>query len=419
MGAYRLACPACGNTYPPAFSGICPLHDSLLHTEYTTRSLRPAKRSGLWRYLDWMPCDGFPENASGPVTYRSEGLARELGLEKLYISFNGYWPENGAFNTSATFKDYEAQVTLQRMREFGVTDLVVASAGNTARAFVQAAQKTRVPIIAVVPGSAVAHLWSTEKDDGPFTLISVRDSDYFEAIDVANRLCKARGLVSEGGARNVGRRDGMASIMYDAAFTIKDIPQHYFQSIGSGTGAIAAFEGARRLVSSGMFENARMRLHLSQNLPFVPIVNAYSRGLNVLDSIAPDDKAGAKARATMLSNRRPPYSVPGGTYDVLHASGGAVYAVSNEDTEHAQLLFEGTEGVDIVPEAGVAVASLARAVHDGEVPRGETVLLNVTGGGVKRLHRDRGVHSLKPAHEIRKDISDEELKMLPICRQNH
>jgi len=45
---------------------------------------------------------------SGPVTYRSTELAAELGLNNLYISFNGYWPEKGAFIKTCSFKELEA-----------------------------------------------------------------------------------------------------------------------------------------------------------------------------------------------------------------------------------------------------------------------------------------------------------------------
>ena len=53
------------------------------------------------------------------------------------------------------------------------------------------------------------------------------------------------------------------------------------------------------------------------------------------------------------------------------------------------------EGIDVEPAAGVAIASLARAVRDGAIARDETVLLNVTGGG--RALRARVTHAQQPA----------------------
>lgn len=413
MDKYRLVCPVCKSSYPPEYASVCPRHDSLLHTEYAKRQFSPKKATGIWKYVDWMPVSGPSSDTTGPITFRSEGLANELGLTNLYISFNGYWPEKKAMNTSATFKEYEAVVTLQRMKDYGIQHLVVASAGNTARAFLQVAQRAKTHVIAVVPQDSMKHLWSISENQGNITILSVLKADYFDVIEVANRLYKTAHFVSEGGAKNVGRRDGMASVVYDAARVMKDIPQHYFQAIGSGTGAIAALEGARRLALSGAFKNSTMRLHLSQNLPFAPIVSAFSRGSNLIDpKVDMQEKDTARVIASMLTNRRPPYSVPGGTYHALKDTSGLVYGITNRETEKAQALFTHAEGMDIVPESGVAVASLERAITDGEVAKGESVLLNITGGGIETLRRDQKVYYLKAAYDIKKTVSDQELRSL-------
>jgi len=59
-------------------------------------------------------------------------------------------------------------------------------------------------------------------------------NDYTDAINLAGRIAKLPGIV-EGGARNVARRDGMGTLMLDAAVTLGKMPDHYFQAVGSGT----------------------------------------------------------------------------------------------------------------------------------------------------------------------------------------
>ena len=49
------------------------------------------------------------------------------------------------------------------------------------------------------------------------------------------------GFIAEGGAKNVARRDGMGTTVLSAVTTIGEIPDAYFQAVGSGTGAIAIF----------------------------------------------------------------------------------------------------------------------------------------------------------------------------------
>ncbi len=60
-------------------------------------------------------------------------------------------------------------------------------------------------------------------------------------------------MMPEGGAKNVARRDGMGTVMLDAAVTMKEMPDDYFQAIGSGTGGIAAWEASMRLRDDGRF----------------------------------------------------------------------------------------------------------------------------------------------------------------------
>ncbi len=105
---------------------------------------------------------GIIAEADGaPVTYKSRGLAEELGLENLYISFNGYWPERGAKMPTCSFKDLEAAPTMQRLQERGdQPTLVVASAGNTARAFAHVASLTGQPLVLFVPEKALARMWT-------------------------------------------------------------------------------------------------------------------------------------------------------------------------------------------------------------------------------------------------------------------
>ena len=69
----------------------------------------------------------------------------------------------------------------------------------------------------------------------------------------AGRSARSPRSIEEGGAKNVARRDGMGTVMLDAAVTIGRMPDYYFQAIGSGTGGIAAWEAALRLRDDGRF----------------------------------------------------------------------------------------------------------------------------------------------------------------------
>ena len=85
-----------------------------------------------------------------------------------------------------------------------------------------------------------------------------------------------------------------------------------------------------------------------------------------------------------------------------------MYGIRNDSAFGAMDTFEKSEGIDIVPAAGVAVAALVEAVRTGVVQKSETVLLNVTGGGEKRLLRDRKTYEVEPSF-ISKKVSEQEI----------
>ncbi len=73
-----------------------------------------------------------------------------------------------------------------------------------------------------------------------------------------------------------------------------------------------------------------------------------------------------------------------------------MYRVSNADARRAGRLFEQQEGCDIDAAAEVALASLQQAVQMGRIGRRDLVALNITGGGHRRLRRDRRIAFLRP-----------------------
>lgn len=409
---YDLVCTGCGGVY---FDDRlkCGSDNALLRTNYSSKRLNLINVPGMGRFHDWLPIHEIITSDSGPVTYKSTELAAELGLKNLYISFNGYWPQRGAFIKTCSFKELEAFPTLQRFKNSGKS-LVLASAGNTARAFAHVSALSGVKVYIVIPASGIPRMWLPEEPADSIRLIQMGPNcDYTDSIHLADRLASLPGMQAEGGARNIARRDGMGTVMLDASVFMKRMPDHYFQAIGSGTGGIAAWEASLRLQEDGRFGMKLPELHLSQNLPFVPMYNAWNAGrreiIKEIDMPEPK-KLIHEMYADILSNREPPYSIMGGVYDALCSTEGSMYAISNSEAKNAVSLFERIEGIDIFPPAGVAVASLIRAVESGKVEADEYIALNITGGGVKLLERDYHLHRIEPfAHAENANISLSEI----------
>ena len=111
----------------------------------------------------------------------------------------------------------------------------------------------------------------------------------------------------------------------------------------------------------------------------------------------------------VLSNRKPPYSIAGGLYDALKATDGEMFALTNAHARKARRLFLELEGVDIYSAAGIATASLIKAVEEGKIAKDAVVMLNITGGGELHFKEDKTLWYLKPDHVFPIDPDPEEV----------
>lgn len=390
---YSLVCPWCGRRqdddglvldcgagHPPA----------LLRTEYLEREFSPRHgQHGLSRYQGWLPAARIQPDAGRTAVYRSARLSRALGLPNLWIAFNGYWPERGAFLETATFKELEAYTVLGRLPARPVT-LTAASSGNTGAAFAWACSRRQMPCLLVVPGRALGRLSFRAPLHPCVRLVSIDDGDYPDAIAFVARLGTADGCQPEGGVKNVGRRDGLATVLLAAYEEMRRLPDFYFQAVGSGTGAIAVHEAAKRLRAATV-GLALPRLMLCQNAPFTPIYDLWQATARPAGHFR---RTIRQVFADELTNWSPPYAVRGGVRDALTESGGEVLLTGNAAAHAAAQLFQDLEGIDIEPAAAVGLACLRDAAAGGLVDPQASVLLNVTGGGRRRVSQD---HRLVPA----------------------
>lgn len=374
---------------------------SLIRAEYAKKQIEVGSDDhGLYKFADWLPVKRILRGSSAPVTYKSEALAKHLGLSNLWITLSGYAPEKGVKMTTCSFKETEAYSVCARIDENEDRVMVVASAGNTARAFAKVCSENNIKLLLAVPSDNLSSLWFTEPLNDCVKLIACeKGGDYFDAINLSNIVLKSSKFYAEGGAKNIARRDGMSTTVLSAATTIGRIPDYYFQAVGSGTGSIAAWEANKRLIEDGRFGSNTMRLIVSQNAPFVPMYDAWradSREMLPYDA----KKARRDAElidAKVLSNRKPPYGIAGGLYDALKATNGDIMVATNAQLRRACKLFKELEGIDIYPAPGVALASLIKLVENNQIDKDACIMLNITGAGEERATKNKELWYLKPS----------------------
>lgn len=385
---------------------------SLVRAVYENTKFTPREDlKGLYRYAEWLPIVRTLRHSHAPVTYKSKGLASVLGMENLYITFSGYCPRIGARMETCSFKETEAYSVCARLPKKNKRILVVQSAGNTARAFAKVCSDNNIPIVICVPLDNFSDLWFKKKLSSCVKIIATPSgTDYFDAITLGDKLCKDPRYMAEGGAKNVARRDGMGTTLLSAVEVIGRIPDAYFQAVGSGTGAIAAWENAARLAADGRFGENKMRIYASQNAPFTIMYDSWKAHSRELVPMTPEEGR-QKAEVILgkvLSNRKPPYSLAGGLFDVLEKSGGDMFKVSNDEIVSWVVKYFSLEGYDLFPASACAVSSLKQALDAGIVKHDETVMLNVTGGGMLGATR-KGFILKEPDLILSPDLPAEEI----------
>lgn len=373
---------------------------SLVRAVYAQKHFEIRKDlDGFYKFADWLPIKRTLSHSHPPVTYKSKGLAEYLGLDNLYITFSGYFPEIGAYMQTCSFKETEAYSVCARLAGNEDHILVVASAGNTARAFAKVCSDNGIRLLLSIPEDNINALWFDKPLEDCVKIIAApKGADYYDAIALGDAVCTSPKFLAEGGAKNIARRDGMGTTLLSAVEVIGRIPDAYFQAIGSGTGTIAVWENNLRLIADGRFGSHKMRLYPSQNDPFTIMYDSWKAGSRELLPLSPDDarEQASVIKAKVLSNRKPPYSLAGGVYDALKDAGGDIYKVSNTELDFWKEKFEELEGVDIYSAAAVAVCSLKKAVEEKTVGRDEIIMLNITGGGENLAKSHRQVVQAKP-----------------------
>jgi cysteate synthase len=383
---------------------------ALLRAVYTARKIHVRENlPGVFQFSDWLPTNNYyftlPERDLGkPFSYKSDGLGRWLGLTNLYIAFSGYWPEKGPKLVTRSFKEFEAQAGIGRLlmayRHQTPPPLIVASAGNTGNAYSLLTSLLGLPLYLVIPESGLNNLKLPIQTSA--RILAVR-GDYSDAIQMAEQLRSLLGAQPDGGVRNIARRAGMGTVYLNAVAHPNEgthvLFDHYFQAVGSGSGAIATWEAVENLIRDGRFGTTPTRIHVAQNDPFTPIPDAWDQASRTLTDY-PDEEGRiriASVTASVLTNRTPAYSVAGGMHDVLTASRGAAWRVNNFEVFESARRFRELEGVDISPAGAVAVGALFKAVASRKLAPEDRILLHITGGG-KVV--DRSEETFYPAEPV-------------------
>ena len=372
-----LRCRACGHEHPLEPVGVCsrcfgplePVYDKeALRRELSCESIEAGPPS-LWRYAPLLPVTPAAEPRLAPgltPLVEAPRLASALGVGTLYLKLD-------TANPTHSFKDRVVAVACAKALEHGATTLACSSTGNLANAVAARAAAEGIEAAVLCPASLEPEKLIATAVYGA-TIYAV-DGTY----DDCSRLSVELSFELDWAFVNVGLRSYYAEGSKTLAFEVAEqlgwkLPDAVVAPIASGAMFSKVHQGFGELRELGLVEGTPPRLYGGQAEGCAPVAAAFAEDRRVTP-LRPD----TVARSLAIGNPAD------GDLAVATAkgSGGAIHAVAEEEVGENMALLAETSGVFGETAAGVTLGALRRAVASGAIGHRDTVVLLVTGDGLK------------------------------------
>lgn len=328
----------------------------------------------LWRYRDFLPCAPADEAHEGLRTgmtplVPAPRLAERLGLGEV-------WVKSETANPTHSFKDRVVSVALCKAQELGYQTVACASTGNLANSVAAHAAAAGLESYVFVPSDLEEQKIIATAIYGT-TLLAVKGN-----YDDVNRLCTELAADRPWAFVNVNVRpyyaEGSKTLAYEVAEQLGwRMPDRCIIPIASGSLYTKIHRGFKDLVETGLVTGELPVQNGAQAAGCGPVAHAWNEKLDFVSPVRPDTIAKSLAIGNPADGMF--------ALDVAHATGGSIADVTEEEiVDGIQLLAE-TTGIFTETAGGVTTAVLSKLAREGQIGRDESVVVYITGDGLKTL----------------------------------
>jgi threonine synthase len=360
---------------------VCPKHGDMGNVDLLydmrkvargmgTRKLAQDRDYSIWRYRALLPIE--PDSPALPLQigwtplYRSKRLGDHLKMPNLYVKDDGR-------NPTASFKDRASAIAVVKARELKRQIITTASSGNAGAALAGMAASVGQPAVIFVPQTApeakVAQLLMFG------ALVLLVKGTYDDAFDLCLQASREFGWY----CRNTGYNPFTLEGKKTAALEICEqlgwkAPDRIFVSVGDGNIISGIHKGLKDLLALGMIDKLPKLMGV-QAAGSAACANAWRHHT---EKITPVD---AQTIADSISVGLP----RDGVRAVRAAShtGGAYLTVTDDEILDAMRVLARQAAVFAEPAGATAYAGLVKAIERGMVQHEETVVVLITGNGLK------------------------------------
>ena len=383
----HLKCRECGRLYPKEALHICEYDFGPLEAAYDYEAIRQrisrkiftGRPQSMWRYRELLPIDGMPtvgQMVGFTPLIRSDRLATALGVSELYI-------KNDTVNyPTLSFKDRVVSVALSRARELGFSVVACASTGNLANAVAANAAAAGLRSYVLIPADL-------EQSKVLGSLVyGTNVIGIHGAYDQVNRLCSEIAGKYGWGFVNVNLRPYYAEGSKSMGFEIAEqlgwrLPRHTVVPMASGSLLTKIHKAYREFIHTGILDEQPFSIHGAQASGCSPISEAMKKGTEIVKPV-PSPQTIVKSLAI---------GTPADGYYAIRTmkeTGGHAEDVSDEEVVSGIRLLADTAGIFAETAGGVTVACARKLIESGQIPRDESIVLCITGHGLKTQEAVQG-----------------------------
>ncbi len=396
-----LKCRECGRGFPAEALYVCDFCFGPLEAVYDydsiasvlTRETIEKRQPNMWRYRELLPIVGEPTvgtQTGGTPLIRTDRLAEALGVREV-------WVKNDAVNfPTLSFKDRVVAVALTRAKELGFTTAACASTGNLANAVAANASAAGMDSYVFIPsdleaGKVLGNLIFTQN------VVGIHGT-----YDDVNRLCSEIAGKHGWAFVNINVRayysEGSKSLAYEVMEQLGwKAPPNIVVPMASGSLLTKVSKAIGEFQKLGLVEDdTKTRVFGAQATGCNPIADAVKSGKDFFKPVKPNTIAKSLAIGNpadgFYANR------------VITESGGWAEDVSDQEIVDGTKLLAETSGIFAETAGGVTVATAKKLIEQGRIPSDDSVVLCITGNGLKT--QEAVADHVGEAHAINASIDE-------------
>lgn len=372
-------CIRCGRDYlPDDVLYTCPGCGGNLDARYDYGEIRKTisptllqseREPSMWRFRPFLPLklseSTIPLKVGMTPLTRALNLGQLAGLENLYI-------KNDGLNPSGSFKDRASFVVLAHCMEENIKNVCVASTGNAGVSLACLAASAQIDTMIFAPETAPRAKVAQLLIYGARVFL-VRGS-YSQAFKLCEEVSTKLNWYNRNTGTNPYTREGKKTVSFEIweqmAFEVPDL---VVVSVGDGNIISGVYKGFLDLYEAGLTERIP-RVAGIQSTGSASITHAFKAD-GVIRSVE------AKTVADSISVSMP--SDGEAALRAVKSSGGTMVAVEDDEILRSVRSLAEHEGVFAEPSGAACLAGLEKLVEDKTVEPDDTIVLVVTGNGLK------------------------------------